>query len=545
MSAGRVSTVQRSGPAGGEAGRPGGRLRILSIGHVDHLDPQRSYYMLGVEILRCVVRSLMTYPGRPAPEGADVIPDLADGYPEISSDRRTYAFRIARAARFGPPVDRRVTSHDFARAFRRLLDPGLHAPVHVYLRDVVGAEDVLAGRASAPSGVECPDDETLVVRLRRPVNDFLNVLALPATSPLPAELEGPVAGDGAAVVATGPYAVARYDPKRVLHLVRNPAWDADGDESRAAWVDEIVVEFNTPWGEILGAIERDEADIPAIVNPDPGFVRRYSTDSAFAGRWHSSPTNCARYVTLNTRVPPFDDVRVRQAVAYALDRAALREIKGGEAAGRIATTILPPTQHGYRERDTYPSPGHRGDLDAAARLLEDAGLGGGFATWALVFDTGYGPAIGEAVRASLAPLGIRVDVRAVPIAEYGSRLGRVDEAVPIGAAVGWCADWPGRGARTFLRPLFHGGSIGGGETTNFSFYADAEVDELIERAEEAAPEVAADAWSTVDARIVADAPCVPWLYDNHFDLVSSRLRNYFAHPFLVGSDWANVWLEDG
>jgi peptide/nickel transport system substrate-binding protein len=527
-----------------ESGRRGGILRILSLGNVDHLDPQRSYYMLGVEILRCVVRSLMTYPGRPAPHGADVVPDLAAEEPEISADRLTYTFRIRKDARFGPPVSRPVVSGDFAHAFRRLLAPGTRGPVHVYLEDVVGADELLAGRTDELSGVECPDDETLVVRLRRPLNDFLNVLALPATSPIPAELASrSVLDERRSVVATGPYTVDRYDPTRVLHLVRNPGWAADSDPSRAAWVDQIVVEFNTPWGEILTAIERDEADIPAIVNPDPDFVSRYSTDEAFADRWHSSPTNCARYVTLNTGVPPLDDPRVRQAISYAIDKQALRAVKGGEAAGGIATAILPPTQHGHRAHDTYPSPGHRGDLERATRLLEDAGYPDGFDTWALVFDTGYGPAIGETVQASLAGVGIDVEVRAVSIAEYMKRLGDPGAAVPIGAAVGWCADWPGHGARTFIRPFFHSGSIGDHETTNFSFYADPEVDALIERAEEAAPEAAGSAWAEVDERIMRDAPCVPWLYDNHFDLVSSRVRNYFAHPFLVGCDWANVWLE--
>lgn len=71
------------------------------------------------------------------------------------------------------------------------------------------------------------------------------------------------------------------------------------------------------------------------------------------------------------------------------------------------------------------------------------------------------------------------------------------------------------------------------------------MDALIERAEESAdPAVSERLWAEVDARVLRDAPYVPWLYDQHLDLISSRLRNYFPHPFLVGADWANLWLDD-
>lgn len=524
--------------------RSGGTLTILSIGRLDHLDPQRSFSMLGTEILRCVVRSLMTYPGLPAPEGSQVVPDLAAGFPDVSADGRTYTFVIRPDARFGPPVNRSVRSSDFKYSFERLLAPKTRGRAADYLASIDGSEEVMAGETAELSGVSCPDDRTLVIRVRRPLNDLLNVLALPATSPTPAEVARDHPDDYSNfVVASGPYYPAEFDRDSHLLLSRNPSWERGDDPSRGAWADQIMVRFNTPWEEVLAAIESDRADLPAVVNPEASLVRRYSADPAYASRWHSNITNCARYITMNTTVRPFDDVRVRRAVSFAIDKVALREIKGGELAGSVATSILPPTIVGHREHDPYRSHGHRGDQARARELLSEAGYDGGISTQIAVVDVGYGPAIGKVVRDCLAAVGIDVEIRALPTRDYIAEIGNPGSTMPMNGSVGWCSDWPGHGARSFIRPLFHSDSISQRETTNFSLYRNPEVDALIERAERAPADEAGPLWGDVDQLILADAPCVPWLYDHHFDLISSRLRGYFAHPFLVGADWANIWLD--
>jgi peptide/nickel transport system substrate-binding protein len=525
-------------------GRRGGTLRVLSLGQLDYLDPQRSYYMLGTETLRCLVRSLMTYPGYPAPEGTRIVPDLAESYPKISANGLQYTFRLKHGISFGPPLNRSITATDFKNAWERLLRPQTRGRAAIYLGDVVGASDLGQGRSAELAGVSCPDERTLVVELERPCHDLPWVMALPATSPAPKEVTDVHPDDyGAYLVASGPYQVADYDRGSHLLITRNPSWEPDTDPNRRAWVDAIDLRFNTPWERILAAIEQDDADIPAVVNPDPARVRRYAADPGFAGRWHVNPTNCARYIAMNTSVPPFDDRRVRQAVSFALDKAALAEVKGGQLAGRIATTILPPSLSGFADEDIYATPGHRGDPERARHLLAEAGFPAGFTSWCLVVNTGYGPSIGRVLRESLLRVGIDLDVRTETPTQYFAAVGNPRSTVPIAGSVGWCADWPGEGARSFLRPLFHSRSTEAEEMTNYSLYRNPEVDRLIEQAEETVGADASDRWRQVDRLIMSDAPFVPWLYDNHFDLVSTRLRNYFAHPYLVGADWANVWLE--
>jgi peptide/nickel transport system substrate-binding protein len=525
--------------------RRGGILRIRSLGDMDYLDPQRTYYTCSHEVLRCVVRSLMTYPGLPNPEGARIVPDLAEDYPEISADRTTYTFRLREGIRFGPPVDRPVRASDVKFGLERLLDPEILGRVHGYFKDIVGAEDVIDGRTEDLAGVTCPDDRTIVIRLVRPLGDFVHVCALPACSPVPPEVARVHKTDYSHhVVATGPYYIETYRPDDWLHLVRNPSWDARTDEVRSAWVDELDIQLNVSWAQILEEIENDEADLPAIANPTPEDIKRYVSDPKFAGRWHADAAGCIHYISLNCTVPPLDDVRVRQAITYAMDKQALRDVRGGEVAGDIATTVLPPTLVGHRSYDIYPTPDHRGDVAKARALLAEAGLPDGFKTWCLVVSNGFGPEIGRVIRESLGRAGIEVEVREVAPGEYFKHLGTPANAVPIGGNCGYCPDWPGNGARSYMSVLFDGRKIKDQGTANFAMLDDPDVNRLIDEAESASEEEAAQRWGELDRRIMERAPIIPWIYDNHMTLISSRLRNYFNHAFLVGPDWSNVWLAE-
>ena len=89
------------------------------------MDPAREYYAVGWGLLRVMVRTLLSYPSAPAPEGHQLIPDLATSMPRVSEDRRTYTYTLRRDVRFGPPISRPVVCADFKAAFERLLVPDL------------------------------------------------------------------------------------------------------------------------------------------------------------------------------------------------------------------------------------------------------------------------------------------------------------------------------------------------------------------------------------------------------------------------------------
>lgn len=526
--------------------RRGGVFRILAQTDMDSFDPQRANFTFSQELLRCVIRSLMTYPGKPAPEGAVPVPDIAADYPRVSNQGRAYTFSLRPGVRFSPPVNREVRASDFKFAFERVLDPELRAAPAQYFMDIEGAEDIAQGRASTLAGIETPDERTLVIHLRRPVNDFLNILALTAASPLPPEVGRPHKLDyGNYVVATGPYLVESYQPEVSIRLVRNPNWDASTDPVRGGYADELFIRLRVPRKEVLEKLEANEADMAAFTHPEGSDIRRYLNDPNLAGRWHADAAGCLRFIALNCSVAPFNNLKVRQAVNYAIDKRHLREVRGGEIAGRIAHNILPPTIAGHEPFNLYPSPGDGGDVEMARRLLAEGGYPGGFSTWCLVAESSYHPEIGRAIRDSLARVGIDVDLKIIPPQHYFlEHFNKTEAQIPLGASTGWCQDWPGNGARTFIGTLFDGRLLNGPETTNYCRFRDTRVDELIDRAKAAPAEQAVALWAQADRAIMEQAACVPWLHDNHMDLTSVRLRNYFSHPFLVGADWTNVWLDE-
>src|SRR5215207_8601799 len=167
----------------------GGTLHLAMAGDVQAaLDPAREYYTVSWELLRCcLTRTVMGYEGVPADAGGDdVQPDLAASMPAVSADGLTYTFRLRRGIRYAPPFDDvEVTAPDVIRALERAADPDVLVPYASYFQAIDGFAQMAAGEARSIDGLSAPDDHTLVVHLVEPVGYFLEVMALPATAPIP------------------------------------------------------------------------------------------------------------------------------------------------------------------------------------------------------------------------------------------------------------------------------------------------------------------------------------------------------------------------
>ncbi|MEP7158953.1 MAG: ABC transporter substrate-binding protein, partial [Chloroflexota bacterium] len=219
-------------------------------------DPQVTFRFSAFEVFRCcLLRSLMSYNGRASSQGgAELRPDIASGYPEVASDGLTWTFRLTEGLMYAPPLQNtEIVASDFVRAIERALRPNpLSPPDDVtsfgpyanFLSElIVGAEDYTFNGASRISGLETPDEHTLVIHLIRPAGDLGARLAMPAFSPLPAGVaDGHDTGYGPYLVASGPYMVEGaeqlnpslpadrqptapgYVPGERLSLVRNPSW---------------------------------------------------------------------------------------------------------------------------------------------------------------------------------------------------------------------------------------------------------------------------------------------------------------------------------
>ena len=420
----------------------------------------------------------MSYNGQPTSEGgAELRPDLADGLPEVSPDGLTWTFRLKPGIRYAPPfADREIVASDFVRALERVFAPAnpswaeafdspvLGSSAHYYEPLIEGTTAFREGKAGSISGLEAPDDRTLVVHLTEPAGDLGVRFALASTAPIPpGAADGHDDGYGPYLAASGPYMLERYVPGATITLVRNPSWDAATDGLREAYVDRIEIAF-LEVDTAFRKLEAGELDLVFDVSPQPEVVARFRSDPDLADNVTFFFMDGIGYVTLNIAQPPFDDVHVRKAVSLAVDKQALRQ-------GAVppepwvpvtrATHIAPDFLQNnlLLEYDPYATPDDRGDLDAAraemAQSRYDADGDGrcdGSACSGVRAITSTDPTWREpteSVRARLTELGIELD-----FSESDFVYGELEPKRHVGLALrtGWVRDFPS-GSRLLPRGL--------------------------------------------------------------------------------------------
>ncbi|WP_418607903.1 ABC transporter substrate-binding protein [Georgenia sp. SUBG003] len=250
-------------------------------------------------------------------------------------------------------------------------------------------------------------------------------------------------------------------------------------------------------------------------------------------------------MSLNTTKPPLDDVRVRQAINFAVDKAAVQNASGGTQLAEVATTILPPTMGARQEYDLYPSEGHTGDLEEARALLEEAGVTDGFE---MVLDTRAQPKIqaqSEAIQEALGELGIDVQLNVIDSATYYETIGTISQQHDA-AITGWCPDWASS-AGTFLPPLFHGSSILEKGNSNLAQIDDPEINTRIEEIRAMTDlDAASEEWGKLDEQIMELAPIVPLVYESTITVPGENVAGLYSSPGAAtgGIDLVLVGLKD-
>jgi peptide/nickel transport system substrate-binding protein len=341
--------------------------------------------------------------------------------------------------------------------------------------------------------------------------------------------------------------------------VRNANWDPATDPLRKAWVDRVEVQVYDPDGEVTEsssaesarlvqqAIEQLEADLNGdAAGPPVEELQRLATDPRLRTQLGVETTGCTRYLVFQTDTGPTADVRVRQAVNYAIDKADLVTVLGGRYAGEAASTILPPSMGGYEQYDLYPSEGNRGDVDAAKRLLREAGYPDGVTLNYVGESTGAGPAVTHSLEQSLGRAGIRLNITAYPGYERYTESLRLNEMADehhVGYAR-WCPDWPGDGARSFFETLLDGRRITPTNNNNYGNYNSETLNILIDTALNEPDREKRDAtWARADKVVMEDAAWAPLIYERQAYFWSSRVKNWRFGPWVSQPDYANLWLD--
>ena len=454
-------------------------------------DPTGEYSARGFNLYAPLLRTLVGYRRIGGPPGNELQPDLATALPEPTDGGLTYTFKLRPGVKWAPPLNRAVTSKDVAYAFQRINTAPLVAQYGFYYFGVVKGMDGKAKSADQKiSGIETPDDSTIVFRLEEPTGDFLYRLTMTAAAPIPEEVGTcfKKAGDyGRYVMSNGPYMIqgsdkldisscgamkpiAGLDPSRKLYMVRNPNYDQATDDNRSNYVDGIKIDVDTNLGDIFDRIDRGELEASlGQEQPPKPVLQRYLTDPAKRPYLHADLADATAYLSMNATVPPFDDLHIRKAVNWVLDRQAIQQAEGGAQTVQLATHAIPPTVLNGRlgaDYNPYASQGNRGDEAKAREEVRQSpydrdkdGRCDAAACRDLVFltpnETPY-TEVEPIVQQGLAKLGIAVKPRELALGGVFTTSQTVANKIPLVQA-GWAKDYAD--PITFAAPLFGSSSI--------------------------------------------------------------------------------------
>jgi peptide/nickel transport system substrate-binding protein len=442
-------------------------------------------------------------------------PQLAESW-TISRDGLVYAFTIRAGVRFHN--GREVTADDLVYSLTRLFrepyrSQGLAAG---YLDAIVGAPEFMQGKARSVAGIRILDPHRIEIRLSRPYSALLSALALDQTAVVPREVLEQGHEVEAHPIGCGPFRFVRREGDARIVLAANPAYFMGKPD-----LDSLI--FYTPNGDV--ETQGGDALLSGRATMASLPVDRIEEFRAHSGlsvvRWQDLSL---QFIGMNTKVPPLNDPRVRRAIALAMDREAMLNLR---PTGKIlAHGILPPGLHGYSpETLTYPH-----DVMAAKAALAEAGYGPDRPLPRLhLYKAAGTPAsrqIDTLMVASLAEAGIRIDLKHVSWTQLDSIItGR--HAQMFGLA--WVADVPE--PDTFLRALFQSRS-----GTNYFRFSDRQVDSLLEVARQTTDsEVRTQAYQAVERRVVQEAPFVPLFHSSTFVGLRNEVSGLEINPLGIST----------
>lgn len=531
-------------------GKTGGAVTILeAAGGVDSLDPGYWYYQTDYSNLaQTTQRQLYGWP----PEATQPVPDLATDKPALSNGGKTITIKIKSGIKYAPPHQTRVVkSADIKYALERCFLPSVgngYAPV--YYSGITGVKAYQSGKAKEVSGITTPDDSTLVIKTDKPQGVLTtgNALALPCTSPVPKEIAAQYDAKktstyGEHQAFTGPYMIkgtetsgtvtkTGYSPGKLLALVRNPSWDK-GSDFRKANFDTITFkggnDITVASRQILtgqGMMSGDYAAPPTAVLKQALSQRKDQLNIA--------PSQGIRFIALNNKVKPLDNINVRKAIIAATDRETLRVTRGGETLGPIANHMIPPEMPGFEEAGGLQGPGFdflanpKGDLNLAKEYMKKAGYKSGLYSGPpiLVISDNQEPAskTGQAFQAQITKLGFKLNFRQVQHADVISKFcGSPKAAVAICPTLGWGKDF--FDSQSSLDPVLNGKNIVPVGNTNTAQADDPKLNAAMDKAETLTdPAARAKAWAAIDKTATGEAFYVPWLWDNQINFASANVN---------------------
>jgi peptide/nickel transport system substrate-binding protein len=348
---------------GSSSGKEGGTLNATYASFPDYLDPALSYTAEGWAAMGEVYIPLLTYKHAEGEEGAEVEPGLAKEMPKVSNDEKTYTLFLRPGLKYSD--GQAVKASDFTYAVERLFK--VNSGGSPFYTGIVGAEKFAETKSGGIPGIKTNDKTgEIVIDLTKPRGTFTNELGLMFVAPIPQDTPNEdLSADPPP--GTGPYTITKSQPGRGWEYERNPYWAKANSKAMPDYpsghMDEVKVTVERNPQTQVNDIEQGKYDW--MENPPPSD-RYAEVKRKFEGtQFRVQPTISTYYFWMNTTKPPFDDLKVRQAVNYAVDTEALERIYSGQIIG--THQILPPGMPGYEKFDLYPH-----SLAKAKAMLKEA-----------------------------------------------------------------------------------------------------------------------------------------------------------------------------
>jgi peptide/nickel transport system substrate-binding protein len=474
-------------------------LNVTFAAFPDYMDPSLSYSVEGWTSMWETYVPLLTYRHADGGAGAQLIPGLARAMPKITDGGKTYTLYLRKGLRYsdGTPV----RASDFGATIERAL--AMNSPGSPFYTGIVGAEKFAETKVGHISGIES-DDATgrIVIHLVEPRGTFSNELAMLFAAPLPAATKhtdlsaSPPPG-------TGPYEIVSSTPGRGWEYRRNPEW-ATRDARLLPQIpsgnyDSIDVKVIANSETAVNDVKQGKIDW--MEEPPPPDRMAELREHYEGKQLLITPQIDLYYFWMNVNKAPFNDLRVRQAVNYAIDPAALERIYAGTMVP--LQQVLPPAMPGHKSYTPYPH-----DMKKAKELIAAADPKQKKIT---VFGNDYGAnkQAAEYYEGVLRELGFEPTLKLVAAPNYTTVIGNATTQNLDTGWANWYIDYPH--PNDYFEPQLSGASIAPTLDSNYSRFSDPAINKRIAELdrEPLGPKQEA-AYAQLDREVMKQAPWAPF-----------------------------------
>ena len=532
----------------------GGTLRLGESGDVDSYDPARTYYAYSWDLQRLFTRSLMGFQSVPGNGGNTVVPDLATAPPTISSDGKTYTFKIYDGLKWddGSPLTTADIKYGVERMWATDVINGGPSSYFLCLLDTCAADGTpqYKGPYADPTGgltsITTPDATTIVFNLNKPYADFNYLMALPSSAPVP-KARDTKADYGKKPASSGPYMIQSFVPNSLTTFVKNPNWSQATDKIRKPLVNTITLAVDTNSADLDQRLLSGDIDLIVDGPLQTATRAKVLSNPTQKAQVDNPTTSFTRYMSVMQTVAPLTNVSCREAVFYAFDKAGYIKIRGGDTGGTVAFSMTPNGIPGYDATfNPYPSGSdNSGDLTAAKAALTKCGKPDGFTMSMAYANTDPGPKLFASVQAALARVNIKVTPAPADQSTYystwiGSPQNIINKNIGIAIAA-WGPDFPSVGG--FWNSIANGANILPTGNTNYPSLNDPKINSLLAQATQTTdPTQQGTIGKGISEQVMANAVYLPIQNDKFFTYRPANLTNIYINQ---GLGWFYDYVNIG